>query len=187
MTTAHSTPARGRYSPLSMALHWLTLALIVGVYSAIELREYWPRGSPERDALKAWHFTFGLTVFMLTLARIAARVARPAPPILPPPAPWQRAASKTLQGLLYTLLIAMPLAGWTILSAEGNAIPFWGIELPAIAAKDKDWADIVEYWHKTFGKVGYALIGLHAAAAIAHHLFRKDNTLLRMLPGKRAA
>ncbi|EOK4640908.1 cytochrome b561, partial [Shigella flexneri] len=28
--------------------------------------------------------------------------------------------------------------------------------------------------------------GLHAAAALAHHYFWKDNTLLRMMPRKRS-
>jgi cytochrome b561 len=37
-----------------------------------------------------------------------------------------------------------------------------------------------------FGKVGYWLIGLHALAGIAHHYILRDNTALRMMPGKRA-
>jgi cytochrome b561 len=30
--------------------------------------------------------------------------------------------------------------------------------------------------------VGYFLIGIHAAAALAHHYIQRDNTLVRMLP-----
>ncbi|EHH2174219.1 cytochrome b561, partial [Salmonella enterica] len=32
---------------------------------------------------------------------------------------------------------------------------------------------------------GYFVIGLHAIAALMHHYFWKDNTLLRMMPRKR--
>ncbi|NBY94370.1 cytochrome b561, partial [Escherichia coli] len=32
---------------------------------------------------------------------------------------------------------------------------------------------------------GYFVIGLHALAALLHHYWWKDNTLLRMMPRKR--
>jgi cytochrome b561 len=38
--------------------------------------------------------------------------------------------------------------------------------------------------HEWGGVAGYWLIGLHAAAGVAHHYFWRDNTLTRMLPGK---
>jgi cytochrome b561 len=34
------------------------------------------------------------------------------------------------------------------------------------------------------GNFGYFLIGAHAAAALAHHYIRRDDTLLRMLPAR---
>ena len=50
---------------------------------------------------------------------------------------------------------------------------------------DKALADSIEDLHKTIGELGYYLIGLHALAALFHHYFVKDNTLLRMLPERR--
>ncbi|MDI5303856.1 glutathione S-transferase C-terminal domain-containing protein, partial [Salmonella enterica subsp. enterica serovar Anatum] len=41
-------------------------------------------------------------------------------------------------------------------------------------------------WHVTLANLGYFVIGLHAIAALMHHYFWKDNTLLRMMPRKRA-
>ncbi len=40
-------------------------------------------------------------------------------------------------------------------------------------------------WHGDIGRAGYALIALHAAAALAHHDLWRDNTLRRMLPAGR--
>jgi cytochrome b561 len=34
-----------RYGSLSIGLHWFMLLLLVGVYSCIELREFFPKGS----------------------------------------------------------------------------------------------------------------------------------------------
>lgn len=83
---------------------------------------------------------------------------------------------------LYGLLIGMPIAGWLILSGEGQIIPFFGLELPALMSPNKELAHQIEELHETMGKVGYFLIGLHAVAGLYHHYVVKDNTLRRMLP-----
>jgi cytochrome b561 len=86
---------------------------------------------------------------------------------------------------LYAFMLAMPIAGWLILSAADKTIPFFGLELPALVAPDKALSSQIKELHETFGTVGYFLIGLHALAALFHHYVVKDNTLRRMLPGKR--
>jgi len=96
-----------------------------------------------------------------------------------------RTASNLLHLALYVLLLAMPLGGWLILSAAGKNIPFWGLSLPPLVSPDKGLAEFIEEIHETAGKVGYFLIGLHAAAALYHHYVLKDTVLARMMPGPR--
>lgn len=180
---SHSTH-QSRYHLLSISLHWLMFLLIVAVYALIEGREFFPRGSETREAVKAWHFTLGLTVFVLIWLRIAARLFYAAPLIQPQAARWQLILAKAVHFALYALMILMPIGGWLILSAEGEKIPFWGMELPALTGPNEGLAETVEEIHETAGKVGYFLIGLHALAALFHHYYLKDNTLLRMLPFK---
>lgn len=170
-----------RYSTASIILHWLMLLLLIAVYSAIELREFYPRGTDTREAFKSWHFMLGLSVFALVWVRIVARLVSPSPPKLDEPA-WRHLSAKAVHVALYALMIGMPLAGWTILSAEGAVIPFWGLELPALVAPDEALADQVEEIHALVGTIGYWLIGLHAAAAVFHHYFLKDGLLFRMAP-----
>lgn len=176
-----------RYPTISILLHWAMALLIAGVYAAIELREFFPKGSDIREGFKSWHFMLGLLVLLLVIARIVARMATTAPPIVPAPAGWQRFAAKAVHLALYGLMLGMPLAGWMILSAKGAPIPFFGLELPPLVAPDKRLGEQVKEIHETAGTVGYWLIGLHAAAALAHHHFRKDDTLSRMIPGRRSA
>lgn len=170
------------YSRLTIALHWLMLLLFVGVYSCIELRELYPKGSDPREALKAWHFMLGLTVLLFTVVRVYARVTSSTPPITPPLPTWQLALSKVVHLALYALMIGLPLLGWATLSAAGKPIPFFGLELPPLLAESKETAKSLKELHKTIGEAGYYLIGLHAAAALFHHYVQKDNTLTRMLP-----
>lgn len=180
-----SAAPRSRYSSLSIALHWLMLLLIASVYACMELREFYPRGSDFREGLKTWHFMLGLTVFLLVLVRIFARVRGGTPPTSPAPPKWQNILAKVTHFGLYALMIGMPIGGWLILSASGKPIPYFGLELPAIVGPNKAFAEQIKEIHETFGTVGYYLIGLHALAALFHHYVVKDNTLRRMMPGPR--
>jgi cytochrome b561 len=180
-----ANPAPSRYSRSSIALHWLMLPLLAAVYACIELREQFPRGSDPREALKTWHFMLGLTVFALVWIRALARLRGGTPPIVPAPAAWQRHAAALTHGLLYAFMLAMPLLGWLSLSADGKPVPFFGLGLPPLVGPDEALAEQVEDLHETLGVAGYWLIGLHAAAALFHHYVRRDDTLRRMLPGRR--
>ena len=162
----HAKNTVDRYGALSIGFHWLMLLLIASVYACIELRELYPKGSDPREALKMWHFMLGMSVFFLTFLRLAARLCAPS------------------HIALYALMIGMPLLGWCLLSAAGKPVPFFGMELPALIAPDKDLAGLIKEIHETFGTVGYFLIAAHAAAALYHHYFLRDNTVTRMLPGK---
>ena len=83
-----------RYSGALIALHWLTLLLLVAVYALIELRGIYPRGSTGRAGMMSWHFMLGLTVLILLPVRLALRrVGGRTPPIRPPmPLLQERAA-----------------------------------------------------------------------------------------------
>ncbi|MCC6212726.1 MAG: cytochrome b, partial [Burkholderiales bacterium] len=83
---------------------------------------------------------------------------------------------------LYAFLIVMPLLGWLALSAKGRAIPFFGLQLPALIAPDRALGGRLEDVHEFIGTLGYLLIGLHALASLVHHYVMQDDTLRRMLP-----
>lgn len=179
-TTAPSGLSPPRFSGLSIALHWVMLALLVAVYACIELREFYPRGSDIRNALKTWHFMLGLSVFLLVWVRLVARARSPR---TPHQATWSAAAASAVHLALYGLMIVLPVLGWLVLSAEGSSIPFFGLALPALVAPNEALADRLEDVHTTLAVAGYWLVGLHAVAALFHHYALRDGTLRRMLPG----
>lgn len=173
-----------RFGSLSIAMHWLMLLLIVAVYACIELRTQFPKGSEIREALKAWHFMLGLAVFVLVWVRLLARLAGQIPAIVPQPSRLQLRLAHAFEYAMYAFMIAMPLLGWLILSAEGTPVPFFGIQVPALIAENKVLAKQFEEIHETLGTAGYFLIGTHALAALVHHYVRRDNTLTRILPAR---
>ncbi|MCC6202305.1 MAG: cytochrome b [Gammaproteobacteria bacterium] len=174
-----------RYGSLSIAMHWGMLLLMIAVYACIELRVFYPKGSDPREALKQWHFMLGLTVFALLWLRLALRLLGPIPRIEPPLGIWQQRFAALMHLALYLFMFVMPLLGWLLLSSEDKPIPFFGLQLPALIGPDEALAKSLGEIHETIGTLGYFLIGLHAAAALAHHYFWHDNTLARMLPSGR--
>jgi len=171
-----------RYARASIILHWGMMLLIAATYAAIEFRTFFPRGSDIREDFKTWHFMLGLCVLVLVIVRIVVRLQTRVPPIEPAPAAWQSLAARGAHLALYGLMLGMPLAGWAILSASGKVIPFFGLNLPPLLGPDKPLAGSIKEIHETAGTIGYWLIGLHAAAAVSHHYWWKDNTLRPMLP-----
>jgi cytochrome b561 len=176
-----------RYGSLSIALHWLMVLQLIGVYACINLADYFPEHSDPERALEATHFMLGLSVLAVVLLRIGARLAGTAPSPLPGTPRWQtRLAGATHLGL-YALLLVNPLLGWMTLSARGAPIPFFGAELPALVERNRALARQLMSVHATIGTIGYYLIGLHVFAALVHHYWLHDRTVLRMLPSRRTS
>lgn len=179
------TNSTDRYGSLSIGMHWLMFLLIVAVYACIEMRDFFPKGSDPRNALKMWHFMLGLSVFALVWARLVLRVTQITPRIEPKQGAKQELVAKLIHLALYVLMIGMPLSGWIILSAAGKPVPFFGFTLPPLVAESKDFAKSIEEIHEVIGTTGYFLIGIHAVASLFHHYILRDNTLTRMLPDKK--
>ncbi len=171
-----------RYGALSVAMHWLMLLLIAAVYVCADLREIFPKGSDLREGMKAWHNMLGMLVFALVWLRLAFSFLGAKPADDTPSPAWQHQAARFMHMALYALMIGLPLTGWLALSAAGKPVPFFGLDLPPLMGANETIEDIVEDIHEFAGSAGYALIGLHAAAALFHHYIMRDSTLLRMLP-----
>lgn len=125
-------------------------------------------------------------MFALVWLRLAIRFVTPSPEISPDVQGWQRHLAGIMHGVLYAFLIAMPILGWTTLSAGGKVVPFFGLELPPLMAADTAVAGRIKAVHETVGVAGYYLIGLHAAGALYHHYVLHDGVLRRMLSSRGA-
>ncbi|RHW77444.1 cytochrome b [Colwellia sp. RSH04] len=172
------------YGSVSIKMHWLMVILMALVFATIEGRQLFEKGTELRELFKMWHFMLGLLVLVLVTIRIYLKCIQINPKITPELSAMQALGAKAAHLALYGFMIAMPIAGWFILSAAGKPIPFFGLELPALIGVDKELAKTIKEIHETAGELGYYLIGFHAMAALVHHYIQKDDTLTRMLPKK---
>jgi cytochrome b561 len=181
MSTRYDTTG---YGTTAIALHWLTALLIVAGFT-LGLSMVGLPFSRQKLQWYAWHKWIGITIWLLTCARLAWRWAHPAPPMEPMPA-WQQRAAAVTHALLYALLAVIPLSGWLYSSAAGVQVVYLGlIPLPDLVPKDKALADMLKSTHVTLNFTLLALVCIHGAAALKHHFVDRDAVLTRMLPRSR--
>lgn len=85
---------------------------------------------------------------------------------------------------LYAFMIATSILGWLTPSAgEGDSIVWVGGS--GAGGSGQGLGGSGQGAAETLVTVGYFVAGLHAAAALLHYYVLRDNTLVRMLPGRR--
>jgi len=174
-----------RYGSLSIALHWLMLFVMAAVFASIEFHDSYPKGSDMRRNLMNLHFELGITVFILVCIRLVLKFMAPEPEIKPAPSRVQYLGAKAMHVALYLIMFVMPIAGYVGRTLAGKTTYFFGIALPVFLDTNKDLAENIFDIHGLVGNTAYYLIALHAAAALFHHYFQRDNTLTRMLPQRK--
>jgi len=173
---------RNRYSTVSLTLHWLIAALVVTQVVLIMIRDA-AEGELARTLLDL-HKSVGLSILVLTLARLGWRIANPAIPLPESTPRWQKLFARGTHVLFYLFLIAMPLVGWAASSAAGREILWFGLfEWPALPiGGGRETAGQLMDMHELAAKGLYVLIFLHVAGALKHHFIDRDNVLHRMIP-----
>lgn len=171
------------YSAPQKWLHW-AVALIIVEQVIVALAMTNVGQGPLQNQLYEWHKSFGLVVLALVLARLLVRLSRGAPaPEVGLPA-WQRRAARVSHAALYLLILIVPILGWAGTSACCAPVNlFWGpsLTLPISGGMPVGEAILKAHGAGAFALV--ALVALHVAAALHHHVVRRDGTLRRMLAG----
>ena len=164
---------------VSIALHWLTAALILGLAAVGLLMTELPT-SPLKMQIYGLHKSFGLTVLALTLLRLAWRLLAGSPEALPGNK-LQLLASRAVHAMLYALLFAIPLSGWLYNSASGFPLRWFGMPMPKLfTGFNPALKQLAHALHENLFYLLAVLLVLHAGAALFHHYVRKDDTLKRM-------
>jgi cytochrome b561 len=172
-----------RHHPLTIFLHWATLLLILLSAAAIFGRELVDDKAIQGE-LMSLHRSFGLLVLVLVLLRIIVRTLPTTEPVDHGLPLFLRLVAVASHGVIYVMLAGLPLLGWALSNARGVEVMLFGLlPLPRLIATDPDWADTLADFHEWGAWVLYAVIAVHASAALWHHHVRKDQVLKTMLPG----
>ncbi len=180
-----------RYGRIAILFHWSIALLILANLPLGFVIE--ASSKAQRMTLVPIHIQIGVAVLVLTVGRIAWRLAHRPPPFAPGTARWEERLAHGVHGLLYLLMLGMPVTGWAILSAHpprpGPGGPLiWGLfHLPPIApllhmeaSSQKAAHDAFAQSHALGGWILVALLVLHVAAALKHQFLDGRPSLGRM-------
>jgi len=171
-----------RWGPVSQALHWLIVILIL-VMAYLGLTMVDLPATPHKVFVFMLHKSVGITILVLVTLRLGWRLYAGTPDRLPGIPTWQSRIASLTHAALYLLLFALPISGWVVNSSTGFPLRWFNLlNLPAIATKSESLHAISTTVHETLFWTLAVLALVHAAAAIYHHLFQRDATLARMLP-----
>jgi cytochrome b561 len=178
---AENTPIT-RYGVVAVALHWIIAAcLLVSVILGLIIGNV--EESESTEQVLAIHKSFGITIFVLMLVRLAWRLTHRAPPLPAGLPAYQRIGAAATHGLLYLTLLAMPIVGYVAVAARGRETRFFGLfDVPQVTPLSRMLSQNATAAHVYGQYLVYALLIAHVGAALYHHIVLKDDVLARMLP-----
>lgn len=171
-----------RYNRTAIFLHWL---VGLGILGTLGLGLYMVDlpFSPAKLQIYSWHKWAGMTLLFLAVVRLAWRLSHPAPALPDTMGPLSRLAAHAGHWVLYILMLAIPLSGWLMSSAQGFSVVWFGVlPLPDLVAKNLELGEWLNSIHLILNYTLIATLIGHIGAALHHHFIKKDTVMSRMLP-----
>ena len=182
MLRADANPELRAFDPLIRFLHWLTLFLVATTFVlafSIDLAS----SKEEAGVIVQLHRSFGVTLWVVTLIRLVWRQFSRFPNWPADMPQLMRFAAHWSEYALYALLLVQPILGLLHTNAHGDRVNLFFLgRLPPLIGYNRPLATQLLEVHKMVALLLLGLIALHAAAALYHHFWRRDDTLAAMLP-----
>jgi cytochrome b561 len=193
------------WNRIARGLHWgMAIAIAVEVPAGFVMT--WTYAAKDQQGVAAHlrssqiHHTIGLLLILAVAFRMVWRVRhdRPAPPEGASRA--ERVLAAALQGVLYLLMVAIPMSGWAALSSMAAgagypAPPLWFFTVDGFGpsgfiphiVRPVAWNAPVLFNYGFFARIhvwglmlGGVVLALHVAGALKQHFVAKNDVLRRM-------
>jgi cytochrome b561 len=167
-----------QFALLSRVLHWLMAAMLlamlfIGVMMVASLGNY--------HRLVAIHRPLGIMILILAAIRLVNRMFTTLPPFPPTMSQRERFLASASERLLYTLMFALPLVGWGMLSAAHYPIVMFGpVHLPPILPANPTLYAVLRKAHTILAYLLFVTFLFHLGTVLFHTLIVRDRLLNRM-------
>lgn len=180
-----------RYTSVAITLHWLIAIALIGMIFGGWYMTDLPDGAPGQYFLYQMHKSVGITILLLTVARVIWRVMNPPPNLPDDMNGMEKTASHLVHVGFYAMMIALPLTGWLYSSVSIKLdVPtvLYGVlswpDVPFVdGLKTETGSGVVNFIHSKLAWVTLALLALHVAGALKHEFSAEEGVLKRMVPG----
>lgn len=178
-----------RYPWPLIVLHWLMAVMILLmlasglVIGTLELER------AQKFQLMQWHKSLGVWVLIVAMIRLAVRVRLVVPPLPLLLPERERRLARLGHVALYGWMVAVPLAGWLIVSSSATGLPtlvFGWFEWPHVpgVAMNEAVHEVAEEAHFLLAYSLLILVVIHVAAVAKHWWKDRVNLLSRMGLGR---
>lgn len=172
-----------RYPFVLRVLHWLLALLLTAQLILGFAAERWTTRAVS-DALFPIHFKLGIFILCLMILRLGLRLRLPVPGQDGDGPSWHRWIRSCVHGLLYLLVLALPVSGhviWVWMGADRTL--FGGLEVPAffVPPDDETGRAVAWYVHVYGAWALLALAVLHVAAAAFRQWRQRDGFIARRM------
>ena len=173
---------RTQFTALMRVLHWTMAAIVltqlgIGITMVASLADYY--------LLVSIHRPLGAAILVLVVVRFVVRRLSPLPPFPPTMSRLERVAASASEYAMYGLMFALPLVGWSMLSAARYPIMLVGsVHLPFILPHDALLYAILRRTHTVLAYLLFLAFLAHFGAILFHTLIVRDGMLFRIVPWK---
>ncbi|WP_076588764.1 cytochrome b [Vibrio ostreicida] len=168
------------YNAVARVFHWVSALVVIAMFAAglwmVDLTYYseWYRTAPH------WHKSVGLLLAGFTVLRVIWKVTTSAPHI--EGNTLEKIGARLVHLAMYLVLFVLFASGYLISTEDGRGIDVFNwFSVPGLGALFDDQADLSGDIHFYAAWSLIVMAGVHALAAIKHHVINKDNTLRKMI------
>jgi len=193
---------RKTYDLATRLFHWAIAGLFIttvplGLWAAnIGPQNPSPDLRHLRDQLLVVHKSIGILILLLAVPRLIWAMISIRPGHLPGAPAWEWMAAKSTHGLLYLLMLGLPITGIYLSQAAGFPVSLFGIlqlprlvEIdPAIPLQSRPEVMMGVLLHKQIFTITlYLAFGLHVVGLLKHLIIDRDAAAWRRIALKRRA
>jgi cytochrome b561 len=176
-----------KWGLIAQFFHWAIFLIFVNQFISADIMKDLAKDSTflgfGKWDLYAWHKAVGVLVVLFIFSRISWRLANKAPADVSTNSKIENKLAHFMHLALYLVMIAFPISGYMMSMGGGHSVSFFGLfNLPDLIGKNEFIGDLGHTVHGKLELISYALVGLHALAALKHQFITKNGTLARMLP-----
>jgi cytochrome b561 len=192
MTNIAIDEQKQRYSTVAILLHWAIAGFVAANLVIGSFMESLPGAL--RISVVRVHESFGLTIFVLAIIRLAWRLGHTPPPFPAATPVWERWLAHLAQFFFYVLMIGMPIIGWMLISSRLlrpmiiygvlTLPPFTPFSRLANGPSKTALHDQLVSLHATGAWIFVGLLCLHVAAAVKHQFWDRQGQFARMGIGR---
>lgn len=176
------TKSEPGYGPVAKVLHWTVAVLIIGLlwlgWYMVDLSYY----DAWYNASLTWHKSLGMVALVVGAVKLCWAMGTHAPAPVASMAAWERMATRAMHGVLFAMMVTIPVTGYIISTSAGAGVAVFGwFEVPALLPANEGLRDLAITLHFYLAYIIAALVPLHAGAALKHQFIDRDGVLRRML------